>query len=74
MQPLRQLVTNKSASCCQAFECAVGFFIIALNNHKYLRRTRIRGELHFADIDQAYTRIPEFPFENRFNLLAKSLA
>ena len=74
MQPLSQLVPNKTTGGRQSCQGAIRFRIIPLDHHEHASRARVRSQLDFANIDQANARIAQFAFQNRSNFLAQSLA
>jgi hypothetical protein len=73
-QSLDQFVTNIFAGRFQAFQTLIGVGVVAFDVDPNFRRAPIRCHMHGCDAHEAYTRICEFSFDQRFNFFPQSLA
>jgi len=74
VQPLHKFAANKARGRLQAFHGRRRRGFVSLNHHQHARGPRVGSKKDLAHIGQTNAWVAEFPLENRFDFLAKSLA
>jgi hypothetical protein len=67
-------VANIFAGRFQALQTLIGVGVVPFDVDPNFRRATIRCHVHGCDAHEAYTRICEFSFDQRFNFFPQSLA